>query len=109
MSRIAFLALAALAVSGCAATTGPAAKTVTATVVPPTVTVTVQAEGPSSPAAPASTPAAAGPSTPAASARYGPNGAYAVGRAQGGLDNVIPPGRCRHAVSLCQCCLPPRR
>ncbi len=87
MKKIASLALASLALAGCTPTSGTAAKTVTVTAVPSTVTVTAQASGPS-------TAATAQPSTPpAAMGTYGPNGAYAVGHAQGGLDNVIAPGR----------------
>jgi len=89
MKKIAYLAIASLALVGCAPPSKTATKTVTATVVPPTVTVTVKADQPSA-------PASAEPSTttpPAAGGTFGPNGAYAVGRAQGGLDNVIPPGR----------------
>lgn len=93
MKKCASLALVSLALAGCSPTSSPAAKTVTATVVPPTVTVTVQAAGPPPETGTPSTSVAAEPSTPVASSSYGPNGAYAVGRAQGGLDNVIPPGR----------------
>jgi hypothetical protein len=59
--------------------------TVTKTVVAPPTTTAATAEP--------STAATAEPSNPAPRSRYGPNGAYAVGRAQGGLENVIPPGR----------------
>ncbi len=93
MRKRASVALVSLALVGCAPTSGPAAKTVTATVVPPTVTVTVQAAGPSASATTTPAPTTVEPSTPAVRKTYGPNGAYAVGRAQGGLDNVIPPGR----------------
>lgn len=86
MRMSAMLAMASLALLGCGSTSMPATKTVTATVMPPTVTVTAEAAGPS-------TPAVVQPQEPAISKTYGPNGAYAVGRAQGGLDNVIPPGR----------------
>ncbi len=90
MKKIASLAIASLALAGCTSTAGKTATTtVTATVVPPTVTVTAQAGGASS------SPASAETTKPAAISKYGPNGAYAVGRAQGGLDNVIPPGNYR--------------
>jgi hypothetical protein len=64
--------------------------------VPPTVTVTatVQAAEPSVAKPQESAPSeTAEPSAAPARKTYGPNGAYAVGRAQGGLENVIPPGR----------------
>jgi hypothetical protein len=90
------LTLLSVALVGCSGTSGPAATTVTATVVPPTVTVTatVQAAEPSVAKPQESAPSeTAEPSAAPARKTYGPNGAYAVGRAQGGLENVIPPGR----------------
>ena len=67
--------------------------TVTRTVAAPPTTVTATAEPSTAATAEPSTAATAEPSNPAPRSRYGPNGAYAVGRAQGGLENVIPPGR----------------
>lgn len=91
MKTSAALTLLSVALVGCAGTSGPAATTVTATVVPPTVTVTVQASESSDPtASPSVTESATAAVAPKT---YGPQGAFAVGRAQGGLDNVIPPGR----------------
>lgn len=89
MQKIAIIGSAALSVAlaGCAGTgTQPLASTVTVTVTAP-ATVTVTAAP-----APGGTPPE--PSTPVPF-KYGPRGAYAVGTAQGGLTQVIPPGRYR--------------
>jgi hypothetical protein len=94
MKKIAIVGVAALviALAGCAGSSiHPLASTVTVTVsVPATVTVTASA----APEAGGSASSSVDPSTSVAF-RYGPRGAYAVGQAQGGLTQVIPPGRYR--------------
>ena len=76
-----------LAVAACAPQHGA---TVTVTVTAPPVTGTAQPPAPT----PGETVPTAPPTTPVART-FGPNGAYAVGKASGGLTDVIPPGHYR--------------